>query len=135
MKRDISALAEKEYDLVIVGGGIFGVCAAWDAALRGLSVAIVEKGDFSHATSANHFKMVHGGIRYLQHGDFARVRESSRERSALLRIAPHLVKPLPIVIPTYGHGMKGKAFLGAGFLFYDLLTSDRNRGIQKDREL
>ena len=133
MKRDISALAEKEYDLVVVGAGIFGVCAAWDASLRGLSVAIVEKGDFSHATSANHFKMVHGGIRYLQHGDIFRIRESSRERSALLRIAPHLIKPLPIVIPTYGHGTKGKAFFGAGLLLYDLLTSDRNQGIQDDR--
>ena len=133
LERNPAALSSQVYDLVIVGGGIFGVCAAWEAVLRGLSVAIVEKGDFSHATSANHFKMVHGGIRYLQHGDIARIRESSRERSALLRIAPHLVKPLPIVIPTYGHGTKGKAFLGAGLLLYDLLTSDRNRGIQDDR--
>lgn len=135
MKRDISALDGKEYDLVIVGGGIFGVCAAWDAALRGLSVAIVEKGDFAHATSANHFKMVHGGIRYLQHADVYRVRESSRERSALLRIAPHLVQPLPIVIPTYGHGIKGRVFLSAGMLIYDTLTFDRNRGIQAERRI
>ena len=103
--------------------------------MRGLSVAIVDKGDFSHATSANHFKMVHGGIRYLQHGDVVRIRESSRERSALLRMAPHLVKPLPIVIPTYGHGMKGKAVLGTGMLIYDWLTTDRNRGLQKNRQI
>ena len=135
MKRDISALDGKEYDLVIVGGGIFGVCAAWDAALRGLSVAIVEKRDFAHATSANHFKMVHGGIRYLQHADVYRVRESSRERSALLRIAPHLVQPLPIVIPTYGHGIKGREFLSAGLFLYDILTCDRNRGVQADRHI
>lgn len=135
MIRDIDALQNNRYDLVIIGAGIFGVCAAWDAALRGLSVAIIDKGDFSSATSANHFKMVHGGIRYLQHGDVIRIRESSRERSALLRIAPHLVKPLPIVIPTYGHGMKGKAVLGAGMLVYDLLTLDRNRGIQPDRQI
>lgn len=135
MKRDIEKLADHEYDLVIVGGGIFGACAAWDAALRGLSVALVEKGDFSGATSANHFKMVHGGIRYLQHGDAVRVRESSRERSALLRIAPHLVKPLPIVMPTYGRGMKGKAILGTGMLVYDLLTMDRNRGLHEDRRI
>lgn len=133
MERNTAALSNREYDLIIVGAGIFGVCAAWDAALRGLSVAIIEKGDIAHATSSNHFKMVHGGIRYLQHGDIARIRESSRERSALLRIAPHLVKPLPIVIPTYGHGVKGKVFLGIGLLLYDLLTSDRNRGIQEDR--
>jgi glycerol-3-phosphate dehydrogenase len=89
----------------------------------------VERGDFCHATSANHFKMVHGGIRYLQHGDLIRLRESSNERRALLRIAPHLVQPLPIVIPTYGHSMQGKALLAAGLRLYDLLAYDRNRGL------
>lgn len=133
LERNLSVLGRKEYDLVIIGAGIFGVCAAWEAVLRGLSVAIVDKGDFISATSANHFKMAHGGIRYLQHGDIPRVRESSRERSALLRIAPHLVKPLSIVVPTYGHGIKGKVFLGTGVMLYDILTFDRNRGIQKNR--
>ena len=135
MKRDLEVLTSKEYDLVVVGGGIFGICAAWDAVLRGLSVAIVEKRDFSHATSANHFKMVHGGIRYLQHGDIQRIRESSRERSALLRIAPHLTQPLPIVIPTYGHGIKGKELLALGMFVYDMVTFDRNRGIQEERKI
>lgn len=136
MKRNTRELCGKEYDLVIIGGGIFGVCAAWDAAHRGLSVALVEKNDFSHATSAHHFKMVHGGIRYLQHADIYRVRESCRERSALLRIAPHLVKPLPVIIPTYGWGKKGKGFLGAGMLLYDILTLDRNRAIpDPDRQI
>src|SRR5687767_14247218 len=79
MKRNLQALAERQYDLVIIGGGIFGICAAWDAALRGLSVALIERGDFSHATSASCFKMVHGGIRYLQHFDLPRIRESSEE--------------------------------------------------------
>ncbi|MEN8130874.1 MAG: glycerol-3-phosphate dehydrogenase/oxidase [Pseudomonadota bacterium] len=129
MKRDLKALTDKEYDVVVIGGGSFGVCAAWDASLRGLSVALVEKGDFCGGVSANSFKVVHGGIRYLQHADIVRVRESCRERSALLRIAPHLVQPLPILIPTYGHGMSGKAVLGAGILLYDLLTAGRNRGI------
>lgn len=129
MKREIFELAEKEFDLIVIGAGIFGVCAAWEASLQGLSVALVEKGDFCQATSANHYKMVHGGIRYLQHGDIYRIRESSRERSALLRIAPHLVKPLPIVIPTYGHGMKGKEILRVGTTIYDLLTADRNNKI------
>jgi glycerol-3-phosphate dehydrogenase len=135
MKRNIAKLTAKEYDLVIVGGGIFGIFSAWDAVLRGMSVALLEKGDFSHATSANHFKMVHGGIRYLQHGDIIRIRESCRERSALLHIAPHLVQPLPIVIPTYGHGIKGKEVLGLGMLIYDILTLDRNMGIQKERQI
>ena len=130
MRRSISALTEKEFDLIVVGGGIFGVCAVWDAVLRGLSVALVERGDFCHATSANHLKMVHGGIRYIQHADLYRVRESSKERTALLRIAPHLVQPIPIVMPTYGHGMNGKEILYAGILLYDLTVFDRNKGLK-----
>lgn len=130
MRRDPAALSDREYDVVVVGGGIFGICSAWDAALRGLSVALVERGDFAHATSANSFKIVHGGVRYLQHADLPRIRESSRERSALLRIAPHLVQPLPIAIPTYGHGARGKELLWAGLRLYDLLTFDRNRRIR-----
>jgi glycerol-3-phosphate dehydrogenase len=126
MRPSLSALARGEYDLVIVGGAIFGVCAAWDAALRGLSVVLVDRGDIAHATSANCFKIVHGGIRYLQHLDLSRLRESSRERSILLRIAPHLVRPLPIVVPAYGHARQGKAVLRAGLGVYDLLTIDRN---------
>jgi glycerol-3-phosphate dehydrogenase len=84
MKRRIGQLASREYDLVVIGGGIFGACAAWDAVSRGLSVALIEKDDFCQATSANHFKMIHGGMRYLQHLDLKRVRESCRERSILL---------------------------------------------------
>jgi glycerol-3-phosphate dehydrogenase len=130
VKRNLEKLADKKFDLVIIGGGIFGACAAWDAALRGLSVALIERDDFCSGTSANSFKIVHGGIRYVQHLDIVRVRASCRERSALLRIAPHLVHPLPILIPTYGHGREGKGLLGAGMLMYDLLTQDRNRGIR-----
>ena len=136
MKRDLKELVGTEFDIVIVGGGIFGACAAWDATLRGLRVAIIERGDFCGGTSANSFKMVHGGVRYLQHADIYRLRYSCKERSALLRIAPHLVQPLPIVIPTYGHGTSGKAFLGAGLYLYDLLTLGRNRGINgADRKI
>jgi len=113
-----------------VGGGIFGASLARDAARRGLSVALVEKGDFMSAASGNSYRMVHGGIRYLQHGDVRRVRASSLERRILLTTAPHLVAPLPIAIPTYGHGMQGKAVLRAGLMAYDLLTFDRDRGIQ-----
>lgn len=80
--RDLSPLAERPFDVVVVGGGVTGAAIAWDAAQRGLSVALVERGDFGGATSANSLKVVHGGIRYLQHLDVARVRESSRERSA-----------------------------------------------------
>ena len=130
MKRDIGNLANKEHDLTVIGGGIFGACAAWDAVLRGLRVALIDKEDFSHATSANHFKMIHGGMRYLQHLDVKRVRESSRERSILLKTAPHLATPLPILMPTYGHGLKGKEILRTGLSLYELITFDRNKGIE-----
>ena len=129
MRRDLSALATGDFDVVVVGGGICGAAAAWDAAQRGLSVALLERGDFSGATSAESLKVVHGGIRYLQHLDVVRVRESSRERSALLRIAPHLVHPMPFVVPTYGHAMQGGEALAAAFALLSLLTLDRNRGI------
>ncbi|HXH09746.1 MAG TPA: glycerol-3-phosphate dehydrogenase/oxidase [Alphaproteobacteria bacterium] len=134
MQRKPSAFTQQTYDVVVIGGGIFGICVAWDATLRGLSVALLEKGDFAHATSANCFKMVHGGFRYLQHADLYRIRESCRERSILLHIAPHLVHPLPIVIPTYGHGMQGKEVLKAALLAYGLITFDRNRGLQDPQQ-
>lgn len=129
MHRDISALANQTFDVLVIGGGAFGAAAAWDAALRGLRVALIDQSDFGSGASAECFKMVHGGIRYLQHADIPRLRSSCAERSAFLRIAPHLVNPLPIVIPTYGHGRQGKAFLAAGMLVYDCLTAAKNAGI------
>src|SRR5205814_8022925 len=93
----------------------------------------LERGDFGHATSSHSLKIVHGGIRYLQHADIHRVRESAAERSAFLRMAPHLVAPLPFVVPTYGHGMQGRAALDLAFKALSLLTADRNRGL-KDPE-
>lgn len=125
-----SALPAERFDMLIVGGGAFGAAAAWDATLRGLRVALIDQSDFGSGASAECFKMVHGGIRYLQHADIRRLRFSCAQRSAMLRIAPHLVTPLPIVIPTYGHGRQGKAFLAAGMLAYDLLTVGRNAGIR-----
>jgi glycerol-3-phosphate dehydrogenase len=130
--RDLAALASTPFDVLIIGAGAFGAAAAWDASLRGLKVALIDQGDFGAGASAECFKMVHGGIRYLQHADIRRVRSSCAERSALLRIAPHLVNPLPIVVPTYGHGRQGKAFLAAGMLAYDLLTLGKNSG-NRDR--
>jgi glycerol-3-phosphate dehydrogenase len=129
MQRDLRRLSKETYDLLVIGGGAFGAAAAWDGALRGLSVALIERSDFGGGASAECFKMVHGGIRYLQHGDVRRLRASCHERSALLRIAPHLVSPLPIVIPTYGHGRQGKALLAAGMWVYDGLTFGKNARI------
>jgi glycerol-3-phosphate dehydrogenase len=130
MKRELSTLGRKNYDVIVIGAGAFGSCLAWEAASRGLSVAVVDRADFCSATSANHLKMVHGGIRYLQHMDIYRVRESSHERTVLLRIAPHLVQPIPIILPTFDHKIEGKEILALGFLIYDLITLDRNRGIK-----
>ena len=136
LNSDPENLQSEKFDLLIVGAGIFGACAAWDAALRGYKVALVEQNDFGSGVSANSYKVVHGGIRYIQHLDVSRVRSSCRERSALLRIAPHLVHPLPIAIPTYGYGMSGKPVLSAGLWLYDLLTADRNRAISdNDRKI
>jgi glycerol-3-phosphate dehydrogenase len=129
MGRALAALAGTEFDVVVVGGGITGAATAWDAAQRGLSVALLERGDFGGATSAESLKVVHGGVRYLQHLDIVRVRESSGERRALLRMAPHLVRPMPFVVPTYGHGMRGPEILGAAFVILNALTADRNRGL------
>lgn len=107
MKRELGRLNTHRFDVAIIGGGIYGAALAWEAVLRGLSVALVEKGDFGAATSANSLKTVHGGLRYLQQANLKRMRESIRERATLLRIAPHLVHPLPFLMPTYGHGVKG----------------------------
>lgn len=129
MKRDPAALEGQEYDLLVVGGGIFGACAALDATQRGLSVALIERTDFGSGTSAHSFKMIHGGIRYLQHLDLVRIRQSAAARRTFLRVAPHLSMPLPIVVPTYGLGMKSKWVMRLGMAVYDALTLDRNRGV------
>jgi glycerol-3-phosphate dehydrogenase len=129
MQRNTKAAADEQFDLAIIGGGAFGAAAAWDASLRGLRTVLIEARDFGSGASSECFKMVHGGIRYLQHADIRRLRHSAHERSALLRIAPHLVNPLPIVIPTYGRGREGQLFLGTGARVFDALTLDRNAGI------
>ena len=133
LERDTNKLATEEFDLLIVGAGIFGAAAAWDAALRGYKVALVEQNDFGSGVSANSYKIVHGGIRYMQHLDIPRVRSSCHERSTFLKIAPHLVHPLPIAMPTYGYGMSGKPVLKTGMLLYDILTADKNKGISDEQ--
>jgi glycerol-3-phosphate dehydrogenase len=126
MQRDLAQLSRRVYDVLIIGGGIYGVWVAWDAALRGRSVALLDKGDFGHATSSNSLRVIHGGLRYLQHGDIRRMRRSIHERKALMRTAPHLVHPLPFLIPTYGHAMRGRGVLSLALLVNDLIGFDRN---------
>jgi glycerol-3-phosphate dehydrogenase len=127
VKRDLSRLANQTFDLLVIGGGATGCFAARDAALRGLSVALVEARDFAGATSSNSSNLAHGGLRYLKNMEFALVRESLAERLALMRIAPHLVQPLPFLLPLRGTGLVGRAKLAAGLTLYDALSYDRNR--------
>jgi glycerol-3-phosphate dehydrogenase len=133
MRRNIPRLADTTFDLLIVGAGIYGACAAWDATLRGLKVAIVDQDDFGAATSANSLRIVHGGLRYLARGDFSRMRESIRERSTLLRIAPGLVEPISVLVPTYGAGARGRIAHAAALALNDLVSLNRNRHLDRDR--
>ncbi len=135
MNRDLKALAAGDFDVVIVGGGIYGAALLREAALRGLSAALVEQGDFCGATSANSLKTIHGGLRYLQQLDLVRMRESIFERRALLRTAPHLVLPLPCLMPTLRQLMKSRAAMFAAMLANDIISWDRNRGCDPERML
>jgi glycerol-3-phosphate dehydrogenase len=136
MRRDLPQLVDRTFDLLVVGAGIHGACIAWDASLRGLSVAIVDGGDFGAATSANSLRIVHGGLRYLARGDFPRMLESIRERTALLRIAPTLVHPLPVLVPTYAsHRLGGRLVHRVGLAANDIISWKRNRGVERGSHL
>src|SRR3954462_7569428 len=100
--RALAALADEVFDVVVVGGGITGAGVALDAATRGYSVALVERRDFAAGTSSRASKLVHGGLRYLQNLDLGLVREALLERGLLPSLAPPLVKPLPLVVPSFG---------------------------------
>lgn len=129
-------MASSSFDLVIVGGGISGACIARDAALRGLSVALVEQNDFCQGTSAASSKLIHGGLRYLKNFELGLVRESLRERRIWEMVAPHLVHPLPTMIPAYRRrGSPSKLMLRVGLTLYDLLAYDRNRLEDDDKKL
>ncbi|MGB3223699.1 MAG: glycerol-3-phosphate dehydrogenase/oxidase [Desulforhopalus sp.] len=127
MQRNFNPLSEKVFDLAIIGGGVYGIACARDAALRGLSVVLFESKDFGGQTSANSAKIAHCGMRYLQHLDFKRMRESIRERNNLHQLAPHLVESQPFLMPIYGHGIKGKETLTLYLKLYDLLSPERRQ--------
>lgn len=114
------------FDLIVVGAGINGVGIARDAALRGLKVLLLEKNDLSSGTTWTSTRLIHGGLRYLEYAEVHLVRESLREREILLRLAPHLVKPLPLLIPIYSDDRRGPALVRAGMLAYDLLSFDKS---------
>lgn len=141
-RESLSKFSEKIFDILIIGGGITGAGLALDAAMRGLSVALVEKRDFAAGTSSRSTKLIHGGLRYLEHFDFALVREGLRERAILTKIAPRLAEPFPFVIPiyknrrrNYDHPLK----IRLGLWLYDLLAGRRNlarhRRLSRDEAL
>jgi glycerol-3-phosphate dehydrogenase len=121
----IEAMQERVLDLLVVGAGATGTGTALDAASRGLDVALIDKGDIAGGTSSRSSQLVHGGLRYLQHGDVALVREALRERDLLLTtLAPHLVRPLSFLLPLR-HRVWERAYLGAGLTAYDVLASSK----------
>ena len=129
MIRDLARLANEAFDVLVIGGGIYGLATLRELTARGLRAALVDRGDFAAATSFNSLKTVHGGIRALQHGAFSTMREFVRERRGLARLAPHLVRPLPFVVPTHRHPVRNRPLMSAFLAAYDRLASDRNDGV------
>jgi glycerol-3-phosphate dehydrogenase len=123
----LAALADEPFDVLVIGGGITGAGVALDAASRGYSVALVEKGDYARGTSSRSSKLVHGGLRYLQNFDIGLVREALLERQLLAALAPHLVRPLPLIVPAFD-GARPDRLVGIGLNMYDVMAVDRIRG-------
>jgi len=123
----LAALAADQFDVAVIGGGITGAGVALDAASRGYSVALLERADYASGTSSRSSKLVHGGLRYLQQFDLGLVREALLERQLMVALAPHLVRPLPIVVPAVG-GARLDRLVGVGLNLYDVMAVERLRG-------
>ena len=123
---NLARMAEDRFDVLVIGGGITGAGIALDAAARGYSVALVEKDDFAAGTSGRSSRLVHGGLRYLEHGEFGLVRESLAERGTLLRLAPHLIRPVPMYM--LADDRRSRARYRLGLAAYDVLAAGRNIG-------
>jgi len=135
MTRDLSRLHTGAFDLLVVGGGIHGLFAAYDAAARGLSVALVERGDVGSGISFNHQRTIHGGLRALQSGQLLKCRRQIAERRAWARIAPHLLRPLPFLIGTYRGTKRSRLLVRAGFTLYDYVGKARNQHVPPELHL
>src|SRR5213082_3212307 len=131
--RALEALRTEEFDLLVIGGGITGAGVALDAAARGYSVALVEKSDYAAGTSSRSSKLVHGGLRYLQSFDLGLVREALLERQLMVRLAPHLVRPLPLVVPAFD-GARPDRLVGIGLNMYDVMATPGLRGRRRRTE-
>jgi glycerol-3-phosphate dehydrogenase len=123
----LNGIDTASFDAVVIGGGMAGAGVARDLALRGASVALFEKGDFASGTSSKSSKLIHGGLRYLELFDFKLVRESLREKKTLELLAPHLVRPLPFLVPVYRGSKRGLITVRIGMWLYDLLTPGSGR--------
>lgn len=135
LTRDLGALADREFDLLVIGGGIHGLAAAYDAAQRGVSVALIERGDFGGAASFNHQKTAHGGLRSLQSGDLRKALESINERRALARVAPRLLRPMPFLTGTYRTLTRSRLALSAAFRIDRAVGRHRNVGVEPELRL
>ena len=122
----LATLERDEFDVVVIGGGITGAGVALDAASRGYSVALVERHDYAGGTSSRSSKLIHGGLRYLQNFDLGLVREALLERQLMVNLAPHLVRPLPLLIPAFD-GRRPDRVLGVGLNMYDVMATERRR--------
>jgi glycerol-3-phosphate dehydrogenase len=129
----VEALARERFDVAVVGGGITGAGVALDAASRGYSVALLERADYAAGTSSRSSKLVHGGLRYLQHFDLGLVREALLERQLMVALAPHLVRPLQIVVPAFD-GARLDRLVGVGLNLYDVMSVERRRGRRSSSE-
>jgi glycerol-3-phosphate dehydrogenase len=129
MIRDVDRLTARTFDVLVVGGGVYGLTIAYDAAQRGLAVALIEADDFGSGASFNHLRTIHGGLRYLQSLDVARARESVRERATIARIAPHAVQPLVFALPLTRSLTRGKIAMRAGFLIDQFVSFGRNHRV------
>jgi glycerol-3-phosphate dehydrogenase len=135
MIRDPDRLAARTFDVLVVGGGIYGLAIAYDCAQRGLSVALVDRGDFGSGASFNHLRTIHGGLRYLQTLDIGRARESLRERRTFARIAPGALRPQPFVLPLSRSLTRGKLAMRAGFVLDRMIAFDRNQDVPAGLQL
>jgi glycerol-3-phosphate dehydrogenase len=124
MNRKFDGLLKEKFDIIVIGGGVIGTGVARDASLRGLKTLLVEKEDFGYGTTSRSTRLIHGGLRYLSHLDFKLVRQDLREREILLKIAPHLVKPLPFLLPVTS--ISQHLIMGVGMRLYDNLSNDKS---------
>lgn len=128
MKRAFERLDERSHDLLVIGGGVYGAWVAYDAVLRGLKVALVEREDWGSGTSQSSSKLIHGGLRYLEYGQLGLVRKTLAERRLLLRLAPHRVRPLRFILPIYRRSRRGRWMIGLGLRLYDFLAGPQSGG-------